>query len=129
MLGTVAAQIATLPILLPAFGRLQTVSVPAILVVGPVVEVLFPLAALIGVVGVVAPGAAEAVAMPAVLGTRFVFLVVDTLARAAGPGLPLPFLSDRAAVAGLTAGVAVVMTASSRDGRRWLRRLWRSSAR
>ena len=122
LLATMVAQVATIPTALPAFRTLSLVSVAANLVVGPLVEVLFPLAALVGVVGLVAPTAAEALAVPARLAATAVFWVTDGLAGVPLAVIDLPFLGGRLPRFGLGAVAAIAVTVASRDGRRWIGR-------
>ena len=49
--ATVAAQLATLPVLLPAFGTVSLTSVPANIVAVPLVAIAMPLAALAAIAG------------------------------------------------------------------------------
>ena len=115
------AQIATLPILVPTFGQLSLVSVPANLLVAPVIQIAFPLAALAAGVGLVWPSLGEALAIPARLCADYVFLVVGWLGGSERSMPPVPAPSRPVTIA-LYAISAVVLTVSSAEGRAWARR-------
>ena len=65
--ATVAAQLATLPVLLPAFGTVSLTSVPANIVAVPLVAIAMPLAALAAIAGLIWLPLGEAIAAPAAL--------------------------------------------------------------
>jgi ComEC/Rec2-related protein len=75
--GTAAAQLATLPFLMPVFGTVSLLSVPANLVLAPLVAVAMPVAALAGVVGLIVPEFGEAIAAPAALVATVAIAIVD----------------------------------------------------
>jgi len=128
LIASVVAQVATVPTILPTFGTLSVVSVPANLLVGPIVTVLFPLAGLVALSGLVVPALSEALAVPARLGAEGVFVVVDGFAAAPLADIGMPFFGDRVSGFGLSVVGAVVVTVVSREGRRWIGRSARLSA-
>jgi hypothetical protein len=77
--ATAAAQIATLPLLLPMFGMLSLSSLPANILVAPLIVIAMPLAALAGMAGVFWPGLGEFMATPATVAAEAVLTIVDTL--------------------------------------------------
>lgn len=79
--ATAAAQLATLPVLIPAFGEFSLVTIPANLLIVPAVALAFPLAAVVGAVGLVSDTVAAFVALPARLCVGYVFFVVDRFAN------------------------------------------------
>ena len=122
LLAAVAAQLATLPVLLPTFDTLSLVSVPANLLIGPLVGVAFPLAALAGMAAFVWFPLGEALVLPARLAADGVLAVVDTLSSVGGGALtPGAFRSPARWLVAAVAAAAV--TALSRDGRAWAARL------
>lgn len=78
-LVAVAAQVATLPILVWTFGTISVLSLPANFLIGPLIAVAFPLAALAGVVSLLSPTAGEAVSLPARIAADLVLQTVETL--------------------------------------------------
>jgi competence protein ComEC len=77
--GTLAAQIATLPIIWIVIGDVSLTTLPANLLIAPLVSIAFPLAALAGLLGLVWEPLAVVVALPARLCADLVFVVVDAL--------------------------------------------------
>ena len=77
--ATVAAQLATLPVLLPVFGALSLTSVPANIVAAPLVAMAMPLAALAAVAGLIWPPLGEVIAAPAALIATALIGVIDVL--------------------------------------------------
>jgi competence protein ComEC len=77
--ASVAAQLATLPLLLPIFGTMALTSVPANIVAAPMVAIAMPLAALAGLAGLVWPPAGEVVAAPAALVATALINFIDVL--------------------------------------------------
>lgn len=120
--ATTLAQVATLPVLLPAFGTVALASIPANLLVGPLVAIAFPLAAVAGLVGLVVPPLGDALAVTAGLFADTVFAVVDTFGAGSGGSVEVgrPSLPARLLV-GLLAGSVVLL--ASVEGRRFLGRL------
>jgi competence protein ComEC len=100
--ATVAAQIATLPLLLPVFGAVSLTSLPANMVAAPLVAVAMPLAALAGVAGLVWWPLGEILAAPAILAVNTLIAVVDRL------GAPASYVS--VGVPPLGAAVILAMT-------------------
>lgn len=107
--GTAAAQVATLPILVRSFGLFSPVSLPANLLILPVVAVVFPLAFLAALVGIVSEPLGRALAFPAFLGARWILLVVDHANRM--PGALVTVGVAHRAVTVLTTGLALGVVA------------------
>ncbi len=78
--ATVAAQLATLPVLLPAFGTVSLMSVPANIVAVPLAAIAMPLAALAAIAGSFWPPLGEVIAAPAILAATALIRSVDALA-------------------------------------------------
>jgi competence protein ComEC len=78
--ATVAAQLATLPVLLPVFGTVSLMSVPANIVAVPLAAVAMPLAALAAIAGSFSPPLGEVIAAPAILAATALIGSVDALA-------------------------------------------------
>jgi len=119
-LATMAAEVATLPILLGARIPASPTAVLANALIGPVVELLFPLAILTALTGLVAPVVADALAVPAHLLAAYVFAVVNALAHVRA--VPLPVGSSPLRLAVLAGPCAAVIAALGRAGRRWATR-------
>ncbi|MDP9365100.1 MAG: ComEC family competence protein [Chloroflexota bacterium] len=121
VLAILAAQLATLPILLPLDGRASLVGFPANLLVGPLVDIAFPLAALAAVAGLLWAPLGEVVLLPAWLCAEGILAIVDALAAAPGAtrvgAVPIPLALL------LTAVASLAILVLSEEGRRWLRRL------
>lgn len=119
--ATLAAQLATLPLLLSLEGKASLVGIPANLVVGPLVSLAFPLAALAAVAGLVWAPLGEAVVLPALFAAEAVLAIVDGFAASADAvdvgAVPRPL------VVGLSAVMAAITTAMSAEGRAWAARL------
>jgi ComEC/Rec2-related protein len=79
VLATLTAQLATLPILITAFGELSIVSLPANVLISPVVSVTFLLAAVATVALPLVPLLGRAIIDLAGLGAAFIIGVVDAL--------------------------------------------------
>lgn len=115
VVATAAAQIATLPFLLPVFGTVALTSVPANIVAAPLVAVAMPLAGLAGLAGLLWRPLAEPLAAPAILASNGLIAAVDALGASdayVGVGVP-PF--DAAAVVAVTAAalLAILMAPGS----------------
>ena len=78
--ATAAAQIATAPLLLPVFGALSVVSLPANVVAAPMAAVAMPLALLAGLTGLMWMPLGEAIAAPASLVATVMLSGIDYLA-------------------------------------------------
>ena len=78
--ATVAAQLATLPVLLPAFGTVSLLSVPANIIAVPLAAIAMPLAALAAIAGSFWPPLGEVIAAPAILAADTLIGSVDVLA-------------------------------------------------
>ena len=107
--STLAAQIAVLPLLLYQTGLLSFVSIPANLLVLPVVPLAMLLAAIAGVVGFIIPVLGPVIALPALIALSYIVYVAEAAAA-----LPLssvtvpqfPFVFVILAYAGLIYGIA-----------------------
>jgi competence protein ComEC len=98
--GTVAAQLATLPVLLPAFGTVSLLSVPANIIAVPLAAIAMPLAALAAIAGSFWPPLGEIIAAPAVLAATALIRSVDVLAAPdAYVSIGVPPLPAAAAIA------------------------------
>ena len=85
--ATVAAQLATLPVLLPTFGTVSLTSVPANIIAVPLVAIAMPVAALASIAGLFWLPLGEAIATPAVLAATALIGTVDVL------GAPQAYIS------------------------------------
>jgi competence protein ComEC len=102
--ATVAAQLATLPVLLPAFGTVSLISVPANIVAVPLVAITMPLAALAAIAGSIWLPLGEAIAAPAALIATALLRVIDELsARDAYVQFGVPPLPAAVAIASAVA--------------------------
>jgi competence protein ComEC len=127
LVASAIAQIATLPLLLPLRGDLPFVSLPANLVIGPLVALAFPLSAVAGIAGTLWFPAGEALALPAFLATDGILRVVDWFA-AAGVVLRVGTVEwPVALIIGIGAGAAVFAVSESgqRAWRQWPERFAR----
>jgi competence protein ComEC len=98
--ATVAAQLATLPVLLPAFGAVSLLSVPANIVAVPLAAIAMPLAALAAIAGSFWPPLGEVIAAPAILAATALIRSIDVLAAPdAYVSVGLPPLPAAAAIA------------------------------
>ena len=120
VLGTAVAQLATLPILLPATGTVSLLGIPANVLIAPAVAVAFPAAAVAGTIGQVLPATGQAVAGVAGWFATWIILVVERM-DVGGASLVVGVPSPPGA-AMVTTFVAVVIVGASEDGRRWLAR-------
>jgi competence protein ComEC len=119
--ATAAAQVATLPVLVPVFGEFSLVTLPANLLIVPAVSIAFPLAVVVGAVGFASDALSAIVALPARLCVAYVFFVVERLANLPGAVLFLarPGALGRASLALLA---VVAIGALSADVRQWAAR-------
>jgi competence protein ComEC len=102
--ATVVAQLATLPVLLPAFGTVSLTSIPANIVAVPLVAVTMPLAALAAIASLIWPPIGEVIAAPAVLTPTALIRTIDVL------GAPDAYVS--VGVPPLPAAAAIAATVS-----------------
>jgi ComEC/Rec2-related protein len=115
--ATVAAQLATLPVLLPAFGTISLTSVPANIVAVPLVAIAMPLAALAAISGLICPPLGEVIAAPAALAATALIRAIDLFsAPAAYVNVGVPPL-PAAAVIAATASVVLLLIAGSASRR------------
>ncbi len=120
--ATVAAQLATLPVLLPVFGTVSLMSVPANIVAVPLAAIAMPLAALAAIAGSFWPPLGEVIAAPAILAATVLIRSVDVLAALdAYVSVGVPPLPATAAIAA-TASILLLLIAGSE-----FRGLFRSS--
>jgi competence protein ComEC len=103
LMATVAAQIATLPLLLPVFGVVSLTSLPANIAAAPLAAVAMPLAALAAVTGLVWQPLGELIAAPASLVATILLEIVDRL------GAPYATVE----IGAPTTAVAVVIAATA----------------
>ncbi|MDQ3694041.1 MAG: ComEC/Rec2 family competence protein [Chloroflexota bacterium] len=120
--GTIAAQVATLPVLWYVFGELSLTTLPANLLIAPLILLAFPLPVLASVAGLVWLPLATVLVLPARLCAELVFIVVDWFGGSprvtAHVGAASPF------IALLTTAIAVVtLLGMSPDARRWFNRV------
>jgi competence protein ComEC len=109
--ATVAAQLATLPFLLPAFGTISLTSIPANIIAVPLVAIAMPLAALAAIAGLIWPPLGEVIAAPAALAATALIRTIDVLgAPEANVGVGVPPL-PAAAVIAATASVLLLLIA------------------
>lgn len=78
---TLAAQLFVLPLLLYQSGLLSFVALPANLLVLPAVPIAMAASFLAGIVGMLAPGIAPVVGVPAYLALRYIIMVAEVSAR------------------------------------------------
>jgi competence protein ComEC len=75
--ATAVAQIATLPLLLAAFGTVSSLSLPANALVAPLAAVAMPLAGIAGLLGVANARLGELAVAPAALAAEMTIAIVD----------------------------------------------------
>ena len=118
----VVAQMATLPIQVSYWGTFSLVSVPANMMIGPLVVVAFPLAAIAATVGLVSPLIGDAIAAPAAYLAHAIFFVVDALGGSDQSVAAIGAVPRL--VGGSIYGAALlVVIAVSSEGRQWVRRM------
>ena len=124
--ASVVAQLATLPVLLPAFGSISLTSIPANIVAVPLVAIAMPLAALAAIAGLIWPPLGEAIAAPAALAATALIRTIDVL------GAPEAYVSvgvpplPAAAVIAATATLLLLVIAGGAF--REVHPLWREGA-
>jgi competence protein ComEC len=127
--GVVAANIATLPILVWAFGEWSPSSMLANVIIGPVMTVTFPLTYGLALLALVSPPLAAVVAWAPAIGLDLTLSVVGRLAPLVG-GITLPSTDPRIAIlVGAPAMVVVLMM--GRDLSRWaslIRQEWNAGS-
>jgi competence protein ComEC len=117
--------VATLPVLLPVFGSVSIVSLPANVLIAPLAALAMPIAACAGIVGLISMPLAETFAAPAQLAAALSLEIVDLLGADGGAvafGVPPTVATS---VLALTA-IAVVLILSG-EAARLLRRLRQDS--
>ena len=121
--ATLAAQLATIPILLPVFGTVSLTSVPANIIAAPLVALAMPLAALAAVTGLFWLPLGEALAAPAALIASVLIGSVDLLASSDSYiSVGVPPRTTSAAIAVMAVGLIVAIARHDRSGsaREWL---------
>lgn len=84
LIGTTAAQIATMPVTLYSFGTYSTYALLANILVLPLVPLAMLLTFVAGIAGLVWAGAAHIVGLPATLVMKYMTFVIDWVARLPG---------------------------------------------
>ena len=128
--GVMAANIATLPILLWTFGEWSPMSLLANLLIGPIMTMTFPAAYLLAVVAFIFPIAVPWMAWIPAIGLDIVLVIVDRLASV----LPLLYLPVTSPLMALLVSLPCfgALALMSRDGDRWRSIVaweWRNMAR
>ncbi|MBC7459542.1 ComEC/Rec2 family competence protein [Candidatus Saccharibacteria bacterium] len=77
---TVAAHLVTIPIVVPAFGLLSNVAIPANILIVPLVPLAMLLTFLTGVIGLAIPDFADIAGLPATWLLQYMIFVAETLA-------------------------------------------------
>lgn len=114
---TAAAQVAVMPLLLPLFGPVPLVSLPANLLAGPAAGPLMMWGVAAGsIAGVLGGTAATVIHLP----TRLLLAWLSAVARWSA-GLRMPWITPRAAIALAIAGGAAWAAARYVPARRWRR--------
>ena len=127
--ATAAAQVATLPFLLPVFGTVSLTSVPANIVAAPLAAVAMPLAGLAGLAGLLWQPLAEPLAAPAILAANGLIAAVDLFgAPDAYVSVGVPPLAAIVVIA-LTGGALLAALTANRDAVELHARRWRSRDR
>ena len=127
----IAAQIATLPFAVGAFGQIPLLALPANLIVAPLAQIAFVLAALaaaIGAAGEVVPGltlVGELLVACAAVPAGMVLVVVDTLGGI--DGATFAANAGTFGIGTLAAACAFVLCLLSPDAQRWLVRTVRDA--
>lgn len=125
--ATTAAQLATLPFLLPIFGTVSLLGIPANVLVAPLTAMAMPLAALAALAGLVWQPLGEIVAAPAGMIANVTLAIVDGLgAEETQVRLGIPPLSALGVI-GMTC-VVLVFALNAAALPSGMRR-WRSSAK
>jgi competence protein ComEC len=109
--ATAAAQLATLPLLLPIFGTVSLVSLPANVLVAPLATLAMPIAAVAGIAGLVWAPLGAAIAAPAGLLAAVILWTVDLLA--AGPGQIVVGMPPATATLAIAVAVIAILSALS----------------
>ncbi len=119
------AQLATLPVQLSYWGTLSWVSVPANILIGPLVAVAFPVAAIAGLLGLVSPLVGDMVAAPAAYLAGAIFYIVAGLGESDWSIATVGTVPSLAGAA-ITGGVLLAIVLVSAEGRQWGRRMLHS---
>ncbi|MGH2535516.1 MAG: ComEC/Rec2 family competence protein [Thermomicrobiales bacterium] len=123
-LSVSAAQIATVAILVPAFGTVSWTSLPANMLVAPAASVSFALALVASMLFAVSAMLGTAVAMVAGIGSGYVIAVVDILGRSSDATVRTGAVGPmgRIVVIAISVGGVAMMSAESRQAvSRWWR--------
>ena len=112
--ASVVAQLATLPVLLPAFGTISLTSIPANIIAVPLVAIAMPLAAVAAIAGLIWPPLGEAIAAPAALAATGLIRTIDVLgAPEAYVSVGVPPLPAAAVIAATTTLLLLVIAGSA----------------
>lgn len=122
VVATIAAQLATLPFLLPVFGTVSLISVPANTIIAPLAALAMPLAAVAGLAGLIWAPLGEAVAAPASLLAELTLRIVDLLGAA--PGYVVVGTPPRLVTSIIAVTVVAILATISGDGAQLLARTW-----
>ncbi len=115
--ATAAAQIATLPFLLPVFGTVSLISIPANVLIAPLAALAMPLALAAALVGLAWQPLGEIVAAPAGVVAAVILGIVDRLGtEQAQVQLGLPPLQASAVIALTCVALVMLLTTGSRHG-------------
>jgi len=83
-IGTISAQIATMPVILFSFGTISSYALLANMLVVPLIPLAMLLTFAGGIAGIVAPWAAEAMGWPAQIVMRYMTMAIDKTANLPG---------------------------------------------
>lgn len=112
--ATVAAQLATLPVLLPVFGTVSLTSIPANIIAAPLAAVATPLALLAAIAGLFWSPLGEVIAAPAALAATALIRTIDVLgAPEAYVRVGVPPLPAAAAIAATTSVLLLLIVGGS----------------
>jgi competence protein ComEC len=118
--GVLAAQVATLPIVLLLFGSWSLTSVAANVVLAPVMWLAFPMCFVFAMIVAVAPWAGPVAALPTLVPLELAIALVRTLSTSSPAfAVPQSGLPGVVGVLGPALGLALL---TSRDARRWVSR-------
>jgi competence protein ComEC len=121
--ATFAAQLATIPLLLPVFGTISLTSVPANIIAAPLVALAMPLAALAAITGLVWLPLGEALAAPAAFFASALIASVDLLASSDGyVSVGVPPETASTAISAMAAALILIIGRQDQSGsaREWL---------
>ena len=117
--GVMAANIATLPILLWTFGVWSPISLLANLLIGPIMTAIFPLTYILAVLAFTAPPLVPLLSWIPAIGLDFALVIVQRMANVV-PVIHLPVTSPAMALV-IAIPCFGALALLSRDGNRWQR--------